>query len=401
MLQGALMFMAVRIYARGASPALHAFLASVTILGAMPLSAQQQGIVMGTVTDSAGVPIFSAEITLEGSSVRAFSDERGIFRLASVPLGARVLNARRLGFAPFHVGVEVSEAAAANVNIRMKPLAASLPPVVIRPSKMSYTGRLAGYYERLEKKSSGYFITREQIDRENPATLGQLLQRAPGISSVRGRAGITGVRMRGRKCGPLVWIDGTPMPAGEVDLDSFAPSTLHGIELYLGSTTAPLRYIFNRDLSSCGTILLWSRGPDTDPIRSTPTPSVDLEELVARHVVYRADQVDQRAHLDTTRLLQLSFPPSLYVARVAGLVIAEFVVDTAGHVEGGTIGIVSSTAPLFTDAVRVALESASYVPAIKNGRPVRQLIQQSFRFDIERQTGAGDRRQPGIRRHIW
>lgn len=378
------MSMAVRISPRGRSSALRAFVASVVLIGAAPLLAQE-GVVVGTVTDSAGIPIFSAEISLQGSPVRGFSDERGLFRLAGVPLGARVLRARRLGFAPSQVGLEVSQAAAANVNIRMNPVAAPLPAVVIRPSKMSFTGRLAGYYERLAKKSSGYFITREQIDRENPSTLGQLLQRTPGISLVGRGSARSAVRMRGRRCGPMVWIDGTPMPAGEVDLDSFAPSTLHGIELYLGSTTAPLRYIFNRDRSSCGTILLWSRGPDTDPIRSTPTPSVDLEELVARLGVYNADQVDERARLDTTRLLQLSFPPPLYAARVGGLVIAEFVVDTSGRVERGTLGIVSSTAPLFTEAVRVALESASYVPAMKDGRHVRQLIQQPFRFDIDGQ----------------
>ena len=376
----------VRVVGRSASLALISFLTSATILVARPLAAQREGVVAGTVTDSSGVPIFGAELSLGGSAVRAFTDEHGVFRIGSVPLGTHLLSARRLGFAPVEVGVQVSESFAAQVAIRMKLLAAALPPVVIHPSRMRYTGRLAGYYERLEKKSSGYFITRDQIDRENPGSLGQLLGRVPGISSVRGRAGITGVRMRGRRCWPLVWIDGTPMPSGEVDLDSFTPTTIQGIELYLGSTTAPLRYIYDRDLSSCGTVLIWSRGPDTDPIRNTPTPSVDFEELLARLAVYNADQVDRRAQLDTTHLLRPSFPPPLFAARVAGLVIAEFIVDTTGRVEDGTVGIVSSTAPLFTDAVRVALESASYVPAIKNSHPVRQLVQQRFEFDIDRQT---------------
>lgn len=369
---------------RSASFALIAFLTSATILSATPLAAQQQGVITGTVTDSSGVPVLGAVVAVEGSAGRAFSDERGVFRISSIPPGTHVLRARRLGFAPFEVSVQVSGISEARVAIRMKLLAAALPPVVVHGSRMTYTGRLAGYYERLEKKSSGYFITREQIDQENPGRLGQLLTHVPGISSVRGRAGITGVRMRGRRCWPLVWIDGTPMPAGEIDLDSFTPSTIQGIELYLGSTTAPLRYIYNRDLSSCGTVLIWSRGPDTDPIRSTPTPSVDLEELLAHLAVYNADQVDRRAHLDTTALLRLSFPPPLFAARVAGLVIAEFVVDSAGRIENGTVGIISSTAPLFSDAVRVALESASYVPAIKDGRPVRQLVQQRFEFDFDR-----------------
>jgi protein TonB len=111
---------------------------------------------------------------------------------------------------------------------------------------------------------------------------------------------------------------------------------------------------------------------------------VDLEALLAQLKVYNADQVDRRATLDTAARLRLSFPPPLFAARLPGVVVAEFVVDSVGRVEDGTLGIVSSTAPWFTDAVRVALETASYVPAMKDGRPVRQLVQQRFQFDIDR-----------------
>jgi hypothetical protein len=37
---------------------------------------------------------------------------------------------------------------------------------------------------------------------------------------------------------------------------------------------------------------------------------------------------------------------------------------------------------LFTEAVRVALETASYLPALKDGHTVRQLVQQRFQFDF-------------------
>lgn len=349
--------------------------------------AQEVGDVAGTVTDSAGIPIYGAEVTVDGVPFRAFSDEKGLFRLGTIPTGVRRVSARRLGFSPAAVDVHVSLTATAVVSLRLRTLAAMLPPVVVRPSRMRYTGRLAGYYERLEKNSSGVFVTRSQIDRENPSTLGQLLLHVPGIRGVRGRAGI-GIRMRGRNCAPLVWIDGTPMPAGEVDLDAFTPSTIHGIELYLGSTTAPMRFTYNRGLSSCGTVLIWSRGPDTDPIVRIPTPSVSLADLVNGLAVFDAHQVDKPVALDTTRILSLQFPAALFAARVPGLVIAEFVVDTAGRVEEGTLGIVSSTAPLFTDAVRVALETASFVPAVKGGQLVRQLVQQPFKFAVD---GSGNR----------
>jgi TonB family protein len=365
-----------------------ACLAFTPVLFAAPANAQALGNITGTVTDSAGAPLLGTEVTVDGARVRAFTDDQGIFHLGGVPYGGRTLSIRRLGFAPAQVSVQVAEGGDASVTVRLKPLASTLPAVVIRPARMNYTGRLAGYYERLEKRSNGYFITRDQIDHENTRLLGQLLQHVPGVTAVRGRGGITGIRLRGRTCWPLIWIDGTPMPSGEVDLDSFSPTSIHGIELYLGSTTAPARYMYTRDVSSCGTILIWSRGPDTDPITYTPTPSVDLQSLVGQLSVFNADQVDRRATLDTTRLLQLSFPPPLFAAGIRGLVIAEFIVDTVGRVESGTVGIVSSTAPLFTEAVRIALESASYLPAIKNGHAVRQLVQQPFEFSVNRQAGA-------------
>ena len=387
MFSGVVTHQPVRSPGRRAPVALCALLLSAILLGAGSAAAQAQGNVTGTVTDSAGLPLHGVELSVDGSSARAFTDERGVFHLGGVPLGARSLTVRRLGFAPRQVSVEVAQVTEATVSIRLKPLAQALPPVVIQPTRVPFTGRLAGYYERLQKRHGGYFITREQIDRENPRMLGQLLQHVPGVTAIRGRGRANGIRLRGRNCWPLVWLDGTPMPSGEVDLDTFSPTTLHGIELYLGSTTAPARYNYTRDVSSCGTILLWSRGPDTDPVHPVPTPSVDLAALLAQLAVFNADQVDRRAALDTTRLLQLSFPPSLFAAGVRGLVIAEFVVDTAGHVEDGTVGIVSSTAPLFTEAVRVALESASYMPALKAGRPVRQLVQQPFSFSVNRPAG--------------
>lgn len=365
----------------------HCLAASLVLAVALArtASAQDQGSVSGAVSDSAGVPIFRAELSVDGSARRAYSDENGIFTLDGLSLGPAVLTARRLGFSPARIPISVSQTSGAKVAIRLGPILTVLPPVVVRPSRLEYSGRLAGYYRRLERKSSGYFVTREEIDRENPATLGQLLQHVPGVRVGRGTTGTTGMRMRGRQCWPLVWLDGTPMPAGEADIDSFVPSSIQGIELYLGSTTAPMRYIYNGDRSSCGTVLLWSRGPDTDPIGGA-APSVDLGDMIARQAVYSADSVDSPAHPDPAHFPQPAFPQALFAARQRGTVMAEFVVDTLGQVEYPTVGIVSSSGPLFSDAVRTALRDATYLPAIKAGHRVSQLVQQLFRFDVDGQT---------------
>jgi TonB family protein len=179
------------------------------------------------------------------------------------------------------------------------------------------------------------------------------------------------------------------MGAGEVDLDAFSPSTIQGIELYLGSTTAPLRYQADRDQSSCGTILIWSRGPDTDPVLQPSAQNWDFEKMVASLTIFTADQVDSRAEPDARRPLDVKYPPALFSAGVRGSVLAEFVVNATGAVEFESLGIVSSTHPLFSDAVRRALEGAKYKPAIRRGVAVRQLVQQPFDFMLPRGRSPG------------
>jgi TonB family protein len=272
------------------------------------------------------------------------------------------------------------------LTLKLAHLPILLQAVMVEAHRMTYAGRLAGYYQRLEKRNGGYFITRDQINRENPRSLAQLLQHVPAISASRIRGGGAGVRMRGRTCAPLVWLDATPMPAGELDLNAISPQTIQGIELYLGSTTAPSRFVLNRDANSCGTIILWSRGPDTDPMNSTK-PSQDLEGLLASFSVFTVDQVDKKAEL-TEGELAVSYPAPLFAEGIGGSVVAEFVVDTAGRVEEGTFGIVSSTNPLFSEAVRTAVEAATYRPAQRNSLRVRQLIQQPISF-VPRRMGAG------------
>jgi TonB family protein len=266
------------------------------------------------------------------------------------------------------------------VYIQLRPLPTVLEQVVVKASKVNYTGRLAGYYQRLEGRNGGYFISRDQIDRENPRLLSQLLTHVPGVNAIRMRSGGGGVRMRGRNCWPLVWLDGLPMGAAEVDLDAFPPNTIHGIELYLGSTTAPMRYIATRDMSSCGTILLWSRGPDTDPPVSPRAPKFDLQRMVASLSVYTADQVDQPASQDPAHRITVEYPPASFAAGIGGSVIAEFVVDAGGKVEQGTFGIVSSTDPMLSEAVRRAVEPAIFRPAVLHGAAVRQVVTQPFSF---------------------
>jgi hypothetical protein len=64
------------------------------------------------------------------------------------------------------------------------------------------------------------------------------------------------------------------------------------------------------------------------------------------------------------------------------MVQAIYVVDTTGRVDTTTIEVVVSDDPKFTQSVREALDHMRFRPAIRAGRPVRQRVQQKFRFQI-------------------
>lgn len=373
----------IPLFARGRlSRTVEDFLICAVILSpGLAVRAQSQVALSGVVTDSAGTPLSGARVSITGSPASALSDERGEFRLTGVAPGNVQVEARRLGFAPTTWRTQVgSEDTNGRLKLRLAALPGTLAPVLVEAGRAQFEGRLAGYYERLYRRSAGYFIAREEIDRKNYRTLSQLLGQVPGVNAFRYRGGAGSVRMRGRSCWPLVWLDGVPAPAAEVDLDAFPVSTLQGIELYLGSTTAPPDYTASQGLSSCGTILLWSRGKDTEAASWPSHPSEDLEKMAAESEIYTWDKVDAQAKVRTATGTSVQYPPSLLAAGVEGSVVAEFVIDTHGQIETGTLSIVSSTNPLFSAAVSDALDRATYTPAVKNGGEVRQLVHQRFAF---------------------
>ena len=344
----------------------------------VPLPSDCQVTIIGVVKDSLGSPVAGATIASAKTGQTATSNERGEFRLAGITSGDE-LKARRLGFSPSVRQISSSQSEQ-QVEFRLAAIPRLLNPVVISSNKPDYKGRLAGYYQRLERRSYGQFIPRDVIDKGSTRKLSQLLKTIPGVNSVGILGGGSGIRMRGRGCRPLVWLDGVPMPAGEVDLDAFPTSTLHGIEIYLGSSNAPSEFTLNGGFSSCGTIILWSRGRDTEARGSAGKTAVDLERMIQSLKVFAADQVDSPASLPGTSTLDIEYPPELYSTAVGGSVLAEFVVDTTGAVEQETVSIVASTHPLFSAAAIKALQKAHFSPAMKGGAKVRQVVQQPFSF---------------------
>ena len=78
------------------------------------------------------------------------------------------------------------------------------------------------------------------------------------------------------------------------------------------------------------------------------------------------------------------YPDMLRTTGVEGEVIAQFVVNEQGGIDRNTFRVLSSTHPLFTDAVTRALPQMQFKPATIRGKPVSQLVQQRFVFKLDR-----------------
>jgi protein TonB len=78
------------------------------------------------------------------------------------------------------------------------------------------------------------------------------------------------------------------------------------------------------------------------------------------------------------------YPSVLESSGIAGEVQAQFVVSSSGKADMDTFKVLKSTNELFTQSIKSYLPRAHFSPAQIGGKPVNQLVQQSFQFAVPR-----------------
>src|SRR6266581_9255085 len=78
------------------------------------------------------------------------------------------------------------------------------------------------------------------------------------------------------------------------------------------------------------------------------------------------------------------YPSVLESSGIAGEVQAQFVVRSDGKADMESFTVLKSTNELFTQAVKNVLPRMKFSPAMIGGKPVNQLVQQSFQFAVPR-----------------
>lgn len=76
------------------------------------------------------------------------------------------------------------------------------------------------------------------------------------------------------------------------------------------------------------------------------------------------------------------YPDALRAAGITGTVVTEFVVDTAGRAEPGSLVVLEATRPEFAQAVAAVLPRFRFTPGELAGRRVRTRVRMPFAFTL-------------------
>ncbi|CAN5730095.1 hypothetical protein BH23GEM6_BH23GEM6_21650 [soil metagenome] len=103
---------------------------------------------------------------------------------------------------------------------------------------------------------------------------------------------------------------------------------------------------------------------------------------------FSANLVDEPVQLtngaEVARVLSRRYPNTLRQAGVEGRVVVQFVVDTNGRVEPGTIKVISASNQEFSEPSRAAVNEFRFRPAKRQGRNVRQIVQLPVSWQVDR-----------------
>ena len=135
--------------------------------------------------------------------------------------------------------------------------------------------------------------------------------------------------------------------------------------------------------------------PDAPDAHHAPAAQGRIVELPASTPPVAAQGVPEPKQIPGTGMLR--YPDAMRAARREGEVYTMFVIDEHGLVDTSSLRVLKSTDTAFTSAVRSALPTMRFEPARKDGRAVRQVVQQPFTFALPRNSDGEPRREVGER----
>lgn len=218
----------------------------------------QDAEIVGRVTDrSSGQPVEDVAVELSDTDYHDVTSPGGVFRITGVPRGQYILVVDYLGMRARGVPVEVDRGGKLSLDVILELQVVPVSSLEVTVSGRPEVGKLYGFYKR-SAEGLGHFITRSEIQDQNPPRTTALFRRVPGIEVGRPQpSGRAVVRMRRRNnCTPAIYLDGIRTPY--FDVNSLQPIDIAGIEVYRGNSEVPAQFNYR---VRCGVIVIWTRDP--------------------------------------------------------------------------------------------------------------------------------------------
>lgn len=170
--------------------------------------------------------------------------------------------------------------------------------------------------------------------------------------------------------GLVVSVDPPPLGFQVVEAVTTVPTGIPGVD-------PAARYIDPRDYTGRGV----EGGAGWGVIGGTGSAEQPRPAEGDGGIVYAATLADERfAPAELLVPPRLVYPPALEAAGIAGRVTLQFIIDTAGVVEGPSVKVLATTHEAFANAAREGLAEARFTPARFGGHPVRQLSRLPVKF---------------------
>jgi hypothetical protein len=222
-------------------------------------------VLIGHVTDSTGVGLPGAELTLfHSDKVRAITGDSGEFRLTGLPAGTNVFNVRRLGFEAASFTAVLRGGKTHRATFRLTATAHALPAVAVADTAVQ--SHWLDQFDRRRAGATGTFFTRADIVRKQARTGTDIVRNVPGVRLVPVRGGGSNkvVMNRGsgaRTCYPQMFYHNM---AYSGDLDDFMAEDIEALEVYVGVAEIPPE-LDKGGKGICGAIVVWTRDPKKVP----------------------------------------------------------------------------------------------------------------------------------------
>ena len=243
-------------------------LLTLDVLGQPARVARTSGSVAGTVVDELGAPIPGVAIRALGGRASAMSTERGYFPMPPLASGTHQIVARRTGYLPDTVQVELTPDDSVALWVVLTRSVVTLDEVVVDAPLVA--PRLAAFEARRIHSIGGRFIMPAEFEAQAPTETSDLLRRVLGLRIADSAHVMVPVSNRGYKlaqigtrlvsvpCVMRIGVNGFIQDSG-FSMNSISPNEIHGIEIYNGPSSIPPEFNAGGVDMYCGLIMIWTK----------------------------------------------------------------------------------------------------------------------------------------------